>query len=137
MDGIKPSTMMMMGGGVVLFISTFLDWFSAGRFSQNGWETDAYGLLGIFVALAGLALVAGPALTTFGDIDLPDEILSFSRTQIYLVLAEFGFLINFGLLFGDAAIGTILGSIAAGVAWAGAFMDLREGTGGSTPPTQF
>ena len=138
MAGIKPSTMMMIGGGAVLFISTFLDWWSVGRFSASGWETDAFGILGIIVALFGLALAAGPALTTFANVDLPEEVVGFTRNQIYVVLADFGFLVTFGLtLAGDTGIGLILGFISSAVAGAGAFMEMRAEGAGSAPPTRF
>lgn len=137
-NDIKPSTIMLIAGGAVMFISTFLDWFSSGNFGVNGWETDIFGFQGVFVAIIGLVVAGGVALTTFADVSLPDRVLGFTRTQIYVSLAEAAFLITFGLMFaGDTGVGLFLGWIAAAVVVAGGIMEMQAESGGSAPPTQF
>lgn len=136
-NGIKPSAIMLIGGGALLFVSTLLDWFSSGPFGYNGWETRGHGLQGIFVAAIGVVVALGAALTTFGNASLPDKILTFTRNQVYLILSFSAFLIMFGLQFAShSAIGVILGWIAAAVMTAGAFMD-EQSPGGGAAPTQF
>lgn len=136
-NGIKPSSIMLIGGGVLLFIATLLDWFGSGSFGYNGWETKAYGLQGIFVAAIGVIVAVGVALSTFGNVSLPDSVLSFSRNQVYLILSFAAFLIMFGLQFAtNTDIGILLGWIAAAVMIAGAFME-EQATGSGAPPTQF
>lgn len=138
---IKPSTIMLFAGGAVLFISTFLDWISAGPFSASGWSTDAYGLTGIFVAIIGLAVAGGTAATTFANVSLPDEFLGFTRDQVYCVLGLSAFLITFGLQFGNSSgIGVLIGWLASGAVIAGAFIDMQASGSGSAPaapPSQF
>ena len=132
-NGIKPSTIMMIGGGVLLVISSFLDW--GGPFS--GWEFDFFGLHGILVAAIGAAVALGVALTTFGNVSLPDSVLGFSRNQVYLILSFAAFLIMFGLQFrSNTEVGILLGWIAAAVMTAGAYME-EQASGSGAPPTQF
>lgn len=143
-NDMKPSTIMLIAGGAVLLISTFLDWYSVdtaiGDFSVNGWETDAFGLLGIFCALIGVVIGGGVAAQQFGNVSLPDRILGFDHNQLHLVLSFAAFLITFGLVFaGDTGIGLWLGVVASAVMTAGAFMDMSAegGAPSTTPPTQF
>jgi hypothetical protein len=136
-NGIKPPTIMMIGGGVVLFIASFLDWQGEGDFGVNGWETDFYGLQGIFVAIIGAIVAIGVALTTFGNASLPDSVLGLRRNQVYLVLGVAAFLITFGLQFAQSTqFGIILGWIGAAVMTAGAFME-EQAPRSASPPTQF
>ena len=95
---IKPSTIMLIAGGAVLLISTFLDWYSldvdtggfdfGGSFDANAWDTDFFGLLGIFCAIIGLVIAGGVAAQQFGNVSMPDEIFGFSHDQIHLVLSS-------------------------------------------------
>ncbi len=136
-NGIKPSTIMLIAGGGVLLISSFLDWFSVASFGTNGWEVDAFGLHGIMVALIGVIVGLGAALTAFGGVSLPDSMLGFSRNQIFLILSFAAFLITFGQQFANgSAFGVTLGWIAAAVMTAGACMD-EQGSRSAAPPTQF
>ncbi len=142
---IKPSTIMLIAGGAVLFISTFLAWFSVGSgsfgASASGWSTESYGLTGIFVAIIGLAVAVGAALTTFTDIEIPSDILGFTREQVYCMLGLAAFLITFGLQFGSATgIGILLGWIASAVVVAGAYIEMQasgSGAAPAAPPSQF
>ena len=140
-NNIKPSTIMLIAGGAVLLLSSFLDWFSvsSGGFSigASGWEIDGFGLHGIIVALIGLAVGGGVALTTFANVSMPERILGFNHDQLHLILGFSAFLITFGLQFREgAAIGVLLGWIASAVIVAGAYMDMQA-AGGDAPPTQF
>ncbi len=137
MDSIKPATIMLIGGGVLLFIASFLDWRSFGPFGYNGWETSFWGLQGILVAAIGLIVAAGVALATFGSASLPDSLLGISRGQIYLMLSFSAFLIMFGQIgASDLAIGAFLGMIGAALMTVGAYME-EQGSGSGAAPTQF
>ncbi len=140
-NNIKPSTIMLIAGGAVLLLSSFLAWFSvsAGGFSSSasGWDVDFFGLHGIFVAIIGLVIGGGVALQTFGNMSMPDRILGFDHDQIHMVLGFSAFLITFGRQFqSEAGIGILLGWIASAVIVAGAYMDMKA-DGGEAPPTQF
>ena len=139
-DGIKPSTIMLIAGGAVMLFSTFLDWRSKFGSGINGWEIDAFGLLGIFVALIGLLIAGAVAVSTFtNNVNLPDELLGFTLMQLYASLGATAFLITLGTVFvGDTAIGLWLGVLSSGVVVAGAIMEMQsEPTGGGAAPTQF
>lgn len=142
-NNVKPSTIMLIAGGAVLFISTFLDWFSVGEggfsFGANAWEVDAFGLLGIMCAAIGILIGGGVAASNFGNISMPDRMLGFNHDQVHFILSTFAFLITVGFLFrGDVGIGLILGLLASGVMVAGSFMDMQAESGGAeAPPTQF
>ncbi len=142
-NNVKPSTIMLIAGGAVLFISTFLDWasFGSGSFSVgiNAWDVDGFGFLGIFCAAIGVIIGGGVAASNFGNVSLPDRMLGFNHDQVHFILSSFALLTTVGFLFrGDVGIGLILGLIASGVMVAGAFMDM-QGAGGNAdaPPTQF
>ncbi|MEZ5168639.1 MAG: hypothetical protein R2695_19970 [Acidimicrobiales bacterium] len=140
-NDIKPSSIMLMAGGAVLFLSTLLKWAASSEFfdGYNGWKTSTFGLHGIFVALIGLAIGGGVALTQFTETKLPERILSFNHDQIHFALGLAAFLITFGYQFNDfdKGIGILLAWIASAVIIAGAVMDMRADAEPAAPPTQF
>ncbi len=96
---LKPSAITMMAGGVLLFISTFIDWAGSGPFGVNGLETDKFGLLGIIVLLVGLAVAGLTAATTFGNVKLPGDIMGFTMDQVVMELGIIAFVPTFALQF--------------------------------------
>lgn len=151
---IKPSTIMLIAGGAVLAISTFLDWAEIGfnidfddvfggspDLGVSGWENDAWGLFGIFVFLIGVAVAGGVAAQQFAGVKLPEKILSFDHNQLHFMLGMIAFVPLFGFfLGGPSEIGVLLGFIAAAVIVAAAVMDMRAAdgdAGGGGAPTQF
>ncbi len=134
-NNVKPSTIMLIAGGAVLFISTFLDWTDGG--SVNGWNTDFWGFQGWFVGIIGLLIGAGVAAKEFGNVSMPDNILTLNHDQLHMALGFSAFLITFGFqLSGDTGIGILLGWIASAVIVAASIMNLNA-AGGDGPPTQF
>jgi len=137
-DGIKPGTIMLIGGGAVMFIASLLDWIDLG--GSRASKTDIIGIVWLFTLIIGLGIAVLVALTTFANVEIPDNILGFTRNQLYVALSFAAFLIFFGNQFGEErAIGVTLGWIAAAVAVAGGIMEMQgEGGGGSGgAPTQF
>ncbi|MEO0494073.1 MAG: hypothetical protein AAF081_11715 [Actinomycetota bacterium] len=136
MDNLKPTQIMLIAGGAVLLISTFLAWSDFGVATFNGWETDVWGFQGIFVAIIGVAIAGGVAAQAFGGVTLPEKILGLDHNQLHLMLGFGAFLITFGRQFGDSpGIGVLLGWIASAVIIAAAIMDSREAEAGT--PSQF
>ena len=83
-----------MVGGVVLIIATFLDWGP----SLNGFETDFFGLLGIFTLIIGITTGVNAGLDSFApQIDRPDGFLGMTRDQISVALGFSAFVWLFGL----------------------------------------
>ena len=138
MDNLKPSQMMHIGGGLVIVIGSFLDWFGAGDFGVNGWDTDQFGLLGILVALIGAVLAIGGLLTASGnDENMPDQVLGLSRNQLHLALGFAVFVPMFGLQFAsNTKFGITLGWIGAALVVAAAIMEQNEADS-PAEPTQF
>ena len=130
---LTPSTVMLIAGGAVLFIATFLDWasFDGGGFIDdfgfNAWETSIFGLLGIFCAIIGVTVAAGVAATTFGGVVTPQKILSFTQDQLLLILSSMALLITLGVFFrGDVGIGLILALLASISMTVGAFIEISK-----------
>jgi hypothetical protein len=137
----SPSRIMLIAGGAVLLIASFLKWrdFFGGS-SEGGLSTDITGLQGIFCLLIGGAIAVLVALQTFGNVSLPARVLGFTWNQLYLMFGLAAFLMTFAMQFSEqAAFGITLAWIASAVIVAGAFMELQgEGkSASSTPPKPF
>ena len=126
MDNIKPAALVTMAGGVLLLISTFLDWFGVLGFGFNLFEGDLFGLSGIFMLIMAIICIVVPLLGALApDVNLPSNVAGMSMNQ---VLHAFGFaalLLSFSLLFRDnsAEIGTILGLLGSIGVVAGTHME--------------
>jgi hypothetical protein len=132
---------MLIAGGAVLLISSFLKWHDI-SISDGGLSTDWHGLQGIFCLLIGGAIAVLAALQTFGNVNLPPRVLGFTWAQLYLMFGLAAFLITFGLQFSESVgFGVTLGWISSAVIVAGAFMELQnEGRtvgSGTTAPKPF
>jgi hypothetical protein len=141
-NDIKPSTLMLIGGGVVLLLGTFLDWVSVdsgfGDFGANAWDTDFFGLLGIVAALIGLVIGGSVAARQFGNMTMPGLPFGFTHAQLHIVLSLFAVIITIGFVIrGDVGIGLWLSTLASIVMIVGAVMEANETAGDATPPTQF
>lgn len=137
----KPSQIVLMASGAVTLVFSFLAFykvdygFGSDSESFNAWSGDAGTLfLATWPALFGLAIGGLVAATVFGNVSLPERILTFSWKQIYFVLAFAGFIIMLGYLLGggapdgvDKGFGfylMLLGSIGL---LAGSVMELLDG----------
>lgn len=96
---LKPSAITMLAGGVLLAISTFIDWAGSGSFGVNGLETDAFGLLGIFVLLIGIAVAGITAAVNFGNVQLPEKVMGFTMDQVMMELGVIAFVPTFAMQF--------------------------------------
>ena len=118
MDTSKPGPLLMLGGGVVMLISTFLSW----RFDNGALSTDSYGLLGIITLVIAIAIIAVSAIEAFGaNVSLPASIVGFSIDQLAVVLAFGVFISTFGSVSGRFVDGGIH------LAWLGAALVLVGG----------
>lgn len=134
-----PGKIMLMVGGAVLFIASFLKWRDT-FVSEGGLSTDLTGLQGIWCLLIGGAIAILVALQTFAGTNLPARVLGFTWNQLYLTFGIAAFLITFGLQFAESvAFGVTLGWIASAVVVAGAFMELQgeSRTSSSSMTSQF
>lgn len=147
----KPSQIVLMASGLVMFLFSFFAFFSANDESRNAWSGDAGTMfMATWPALFGLIVAGLVAAVVFGNVNLPDNVLTFNPAQITFVLAFASFVIMFGYLLGggypdvfggiDKGFGfflMLLGSIGLLV---GSVMELlgieaggRTGSGAQTP----
>lgn len=128
---IRPGAIAIIVGGVLTLISSFLDWFGIGRFGRNAYETDLFGLTGIFLLLLSVAVIAVAAIGAFApQVNLPANIVGFTLNQVVLVVGVAIFLWGFSLMLRENSdFGTILAWIGGTAIVAGAFLEDRAGAG--------
>lgn len=143
---IRPGAIAMLAGGVLLLISTFLDWIGALGEGINVYNSgvegarNIYGLAGIFLLLISLAVIAVTAIRTFApQVNLPSNILGFSMNQVVLILGFAAFVYGFSLTFvSNSKFGAILAWISAAAIVVGAFLEEKAApTADAGPPRTF
>ncbi len=134
MNDLKPGALAALGGGVLLIISTFLDWF--GPFSV--WEGVFFGFTGFIMLVIGAAVAAIAAVRAFApQVSLPDQVLGLSLDQVTFALGFSVAVYTFGLLFRDesAKIGTILALVASIAIAAGGYLESNTPASAEPPRT--
>lgn len=135
MDTSNPGPLLLLGGGVLMFIGSLLKWGG----DTSGVSTDALGLLGILTLLFGAAIAAVGGIRAFApQTSLPAEIAGISLDKILVILAVSIFLWTFGMISANnIKIGIHLTWIGAAVAIVGGIMAVRGEPvgGGSSAPT--
>lgn len=141
----KPSQIAILAGGAIVFLFSFFNFVSSpfGDDGFNGWSGDYLFPLSAFPALFGLIVAGTTAAVLFGNVALPEPIVSFNWKQLNFILAFAALVILVGLLLStpegvDLGIGLIISLLGGIVLLAGAVMDLlglevgSTSTGGST-----
>ena len=130
MDNIKPAHLITMGGGVLLLISTFLDWAGFGPIGWSALDGDLFGLTGIFVLVIALIAIAVPAIRSFAPaVNLPDRIMGLSIDEFVMMLGFATLIWSFSLWFwSPSQSGVILAAIGAAAIDVGAWMATKETT---------
>jgi len=137
----KVSQWVMMGSGLVTLIFSFLAFYKFGvdgfgSKSYSAWSTDAFFPLSTIPAIFGILVAGAVAAEVFGNMKLPEEILTFNKVQALFVLAFTSAMIMIGFLLvsttgASKGIGfwfMLLGSLGL---VAGTVMELT-GAGGGT-----
>lgn len=136
---VKPSALMQIAGGALLFIGSFLDWWGFDSFGFSGTDTDVNGLQGLFALVIGAAIAVVAALSAFApQVNLPQRVAGFSLDRLLLMLAFSAFLMSFGAIFWDIdpigpKIGIHLSWIGAAVATVGYFLESNEDAPAPSP----
>lgn len=133
MNDLKPGPILMLGGGILLLLSSFLDWFDG----INGFEFDVVGLLGLFTLVIGVGAAGiGGAMAFAAQVNLPGNVLGFTLPQLVGALAFSAFIWLFGFQFAEGTeIGISLGWIGAVVTIAGAIVTDMQATPSSSGST--
>lgn len=153
---LKPSQIVMMASGAVTFIFSFFAFFKAGDESYGAWSGDVGTLfMATWPALFGLVIGGLVAAAAFGNVSLPDRILTFSIEQWYFILALISTLIMVSYLLGggiadfgfggpDKGFGFFLMLLGSLGLLAGAVMELLDlgpaasgGGSANQPPSPF
>ncbi|MDH4170143.1 MAG: hypothetical protein OEW42_11185 [Acidimicrobiia bacterium] len=141
MNNIRPGALTIMIGGALLFISSFLDWFSFdtrfGSSSANAYNGSLFGLTGLFLFVIAAVVIAVAALRSFApETKLPDDLLGLAQNQVVMALGFSVFVLAFSLLFREnsAKIGTILALLSSGAVVVGGFLEQQAGDPVPSPP---
>jgi hypothetical protein len=114
-----PDQLIVMAAGLLLFIWSFLAWYSSPGGTANAWSTATIpGLVmtATWVPLLSLAIAALVAIRAFGS-GLPDRVWGFSWPQLSLMVGLFDVLITFGFLVANRTlvVGVNSGSLSLGI----------------------
>ncbi len=133
---MKPGAIAMLVGGVIILLSTFLDWFGfSGFFGVNAYSGDFLGFTGILLLLLSLDIIAVTAIRAFlPDVKLPDQLLGFSMNELSLMAGFASFVWGFSLAFQDGSQeGTLLCALGGIVVVVGAILEQKDE---ATEPTR-
>jgi len=112
MDQLRPGAVAIVGGGVIVLIASFLDWF--GPFSA--YENRLFGLTGVFLLIFAAICIAFPLVDAVApDVHLPESVAGLTRNQFVHALGMAVLVLSFSLLFREssARLGTILALIGS------------------------
>lgn len=150
MNDLKPSQIAKIAGGAVTLLFSFFDFVSYKGFGSNvsasAWSTDANLFpLATWPAIFGAIVAGTTAAVAFGNVKLPDPILTLNWKQINFMLSFASLAIMVGFLLANENKGygfwlMFLGVLAYA---AGSVMDLlgiepgASAAGPTGPPTSF
>jgi hypothetical protein len=107
---------LVMAAGVLIFVWSFVPWYSDPGGSANAWSTATIpGLVmtATWVPLLSLAIASLVAIKAFGS-GIPDSVWGFSWAQLSAVVGLFDVLITFGFLVANRSLGSF-GTLSLGV----------------------
>lgn len=140
-----PGDWLVIGGGVVILIGSFLGLYETGLDeTTSAWGQGLFPLYAI-PALLGVVMAAQVAASAFADVRIPDRVLGLSWREIHLVLGFFVAFMMVSFLIGrvtiedaDASkeIGFWIMLLASLALAAGAFLKAQDGGGRSAAPAQ-
>lgn len=135
--------------GILLFIDSFLSWYSVdigfgfGSVTRNGWQAPS-AFLSILAILIGIAMVAMVIITAFTDVEIPETLGPLTHPQVYTIAGGLAFVLVLIKWIGNTdftAFGLYLGLLCTAGLAVGGFL-LMQGVGesdtggsaGGTPP---
>ncbi len=133
---IRPGQIAVLVGGVLILISTFIDWVGSSRFGVNAYSGDAFGFTGILLLILSIDIIAIAAIEAFApQVDMPDRILGFTLNELVFFAGFAAFVWGFSLAFLDGSEGgTLLCALGGIVVVVGAVLEQRDATSTETRP---
>jgi len=104
---ISVANLIMLVGGVLTFIFSFLDFYKVGPFGVNAWDTDGLAFASTIPAILAIAMVVWCVLELVGT-KLPAQVLTFTANQLKA---------SWGISSG----GIMLGWVTTGGEWGAGF----------------
>ena len=130
----SPGELAILGSGVVVVVSSFLDFYTAGPFGVNAWANGFVPLTTLPVFFVAL-MAAEVAMVRLAHFDITSRPFGFTWDQIHLVLGFFATVVVVAYLLQARPIGRHLGigfwgiAIGSVVALVGAVVLSREHRG--------
>lgn len=127
----------MLVVGVLVLISTFVDWWGSRGFGVNAYDGDIFGFTGILLLALSLAVISIAALGLFApQVNLPAQVVGFSMTDLGLFAGIAAFVWGLSISVVDGSKGDAVLCLVAGFVIAvGAVLEQRaDNTSGATPP---
>ena len=123
MDNLRPGQIAVLIGGVLVFVSTFMDWVGGSRQGWNVYDSDT----GILLLLLALDLIATAAIRSFApQVKLPDQILGFNLNELALMAGFAAMVWGLSIATTDGSEGgAVLGFLGGLVATIGAIVETR------------
>lgn len=128
----RPALIVMMAAGAVVFVASFMPFYESddgfASVSANAWDKGLFPLAS-FVAIIGVVLGILSAVRAFGNVKLPERILTLDIKQQGFVLAFAATVIMIGYLLADTppkAGGFWLSILATFGLAVGSIMDLVD-----------
>lgn len=126
---LRPGQITALVGGVLILISTFLDWFGFFGFGVNAYNGDVFGFTGIILLLLSLDIIVTTAIRAFApQVNLPQQILGFSLDELTLAAGFAAFIWGLSISTTDGSqSGTLLCALGGLAVVVGAFLEIRSG----------
>jgi hypothetical protein len=126
---LEPGPATSIAGAIVLFVSTFLNWFERGGFGGvDLWSRDLFGFVGVLLVIAIIEVVVIASVPIISpDTALPERILGFSMPQITMSIGFMALVLGVSILFAEYSdIGPILAAVSGAAIMAGGFLDQQQ-----------
>jgi hypothetical protein len=126
---LEPGPATSIVGAVVLFVSTFLNWFERGGFGGiDLWNRDLFGFVAMLLVVGIIEVVVIAAVPIVSpDTALPERILGFSMSQITMSVGFTAVVLGVSIMFAELSdIGPILATVSGAAIMAGGFLDQQQ-----------
>jgi hypothetical protein len=134
---LSPANIVILVAGAVMLVASFLDFFEidfgafGGSRGFSAWDGDLFFPVTIIPVLCGVAMALHVALSSFGNVSLPDRLVGLGWSQVHVALGLQATLMMLAFLVQDkdpfdTAFGFWLMLVAAIALLVGAVLRQRE-----------